>query len=1198
MGWQFWIDRGGTFTDIVARTPSGALRTAKLLSENSEQYSDAALEGMRQILELSETDTFPSDTIDAIKMGTTVATNALLERKGERTLLAITHGFADALLIGTQQRPTLFELDIRRQAMLYDGVLEIPERLFVDGKIEMPLDEPRVREGLEKAFADGFRSVAIALLHADRHPVHEMLVEKIARKIGFTQISTSHDVIPLMKLIGRGDTTIADAYLSPALRRYVRQITDNVGDTQVLFMQSNGGLTDAHRFRGKDAVLSGPAGGVVGMAGVAAAAGFDKVIGFDMGGTSTDVSHHAGAFERTFDTAVAGVRLRAPMMDIHTVAAGGGSQCLFDGLRLRVGPESAGSNPGPTAYRRGGPLTVTDCNVLLGRIQAKHFPAVFGDDASQPLDSESVRSAFEDLATQVSMSLGQTRTPEALADGFLTLAVESMARAIKTISVQRGHDISAYTLVCFGGAGGQHACRVADSLGMDKIFIPPFSGVLSAYGMGLADLRVLKEQTVALPLDARHFEQIRKTLSSLSNLARRGLAAQGVAEQDIQITEQLHIRYEGSDSSLPIRAGSLQSVLQGFEAEHTQLFGFLQPRKALVVETATSEANGGGAAPESFDKHVSEDSNNPDSLENVRLWSSGEWQAAPVFESDTLKPGQQVNGPALLIDPNATSVVEPGWRAEVSALGHLSLSRRSPRSATPALSTDADPVLVEVFNSLFMSIAEQMGAALQNTAHSVNIKERLDFSCAVFDESGALVANAPHMPVHLGSMGESVRAVIQAHGTTMTAGDAFITNAPYNGGTHLPDITVVAPVFDVATGSRIFFVAARGHHADIGGLTPGSMPPHSRSIDEEGVLFDAALLVRNGVLLEADIRATLASGRYPARTPDQNIADLHAQVAACAKGTAELHAIINQYGLDGVRAYTGHVQNNAEEAVRRAIDSLQEGRFMAPMDDGGEIHVAISIDRKARAAVVDFTGTSSQRPSNYNAPAAVCRAAVLYVFRTLVEDDIPLNEGCLKPLTLIIPDGSMLNPTHPAAVVAGNVETSQVICDALYGAVKRLAASQGTMNNLTFGNITYQYYETLCGGTGAGPDFDGADAIHSHMTNSRLTDPEVLEWRYPVLLESFSIRQGSGGSGMHSGGDGVVRRIRFLEPMSVAMLAGRRTTVPFGLDGGAAGSPGETNVMRVDGTEHPLGHADSTDVGPGDVISIATPGGGGFGHRN
>ncbi|MDG2244530.1 MAG: hydantoinase B/oxoprolinase family protein [Rhodospirillaceae bacterium] len=1196
MGWQFWIDRGGTFTDIVARDPNGGLQTAKLLSENPEHYSDSAVAGVRQILGLTEDEPIGSDIVDAIKMGTTVATNALLERKGAPTLLAITRGFGDALRIGTQQRPTLFDLNIRKPSMLYSDVLEVPERLFADGTVETPLDTAALRVGLQKGFAKGFRSVAIALLHAYRYPAHEKVVSQIAKEVGFTQVSASHDVIPLMKLVGRGDTAVADAYLSPELRRYVEQVASNVGNARVLFMQSNGGLTDAQKFRGKDAILSGPAGGAVGMVGVATTAGFDQIIGFDMGGTSTDVSHYAGSLERTFDTTVAGIRLRAPMMDIHTVAAGGGSRCLFDGLRLRVGPESAGSDPGPTAYRRGGPLTITDCNVLLGRIQPAHFPAVFGKNASQPLDSEAVRTAFEGLADQVTETLDVKHTPEALADGFLTLAVENMARAIKTISVQRGHDVSKYTLVCFGGAGGQHACRVADSLGMNQIFIPPFAGVLSAYGMGLANLRVLKEQTIALPLDESFFDQITEALASLTSLALSGLVAQGVPEEEVEISEHLHVRYDGSDSAIPIKASTFECALEKFETQHKKLFGFSQSGKGLVVETITSEASGGGAPLHKSDlTNAHSDESVP--LERVAIWSNSAWQTVPVYESESLTPGQSINGPALLIDKNATTVIEKGWRADIDQSWRLILTRYTPRSATSALDTTANPVLVEIFNSLFMSIAEQMGAALQNTAHSVNIKERLDFSCAVFDASGALVANAPHMPVHLGSMGESVRAVIEAHGSTMESCDAFITNAPYNGGTHLPDVTVVAPVHDASTGERVFFVAARGHHADIGGMTPGSMPPNSRSIDDEGVLFDAAPLVRNGVLLEEEIRSTLASGLHPARTPDQNIADLRAQVAACTKGATELRAIISHYGLEGVKAYTDHVQDNAEESVRRVIDSLQEGHFIAPMDDGGEIHVAISIDRPARAATVDFSGTSNQRPTNYNAPAAVCRAAVLYVFRTLVNDDIPLNEGCLKPLTLVIPEGSMLNPTSPAAVVAGNVETSQVICDALYGAINRLAASQGTMNNLTFGNTDYQYYETLCGGTGAGPGFDGADAVHSHMTNSRLTDPEVLEWRYPVLLESFGVRKDSGGVGERCGGDGAVRRIRFLEPMSVAMLAGRRTTAPFGLEGGHDGQPGLTQVERANGDIQTLAYADATDVEPGDVVTIATPGGGGFGHR-
>lgn len=1195
MAWQFWIDRGGTFTDIVARTPNGEILSAKLLSENPTHYADSAIEGMRRILGLSEGDPFPNEDVDAIKMGTTVATNALLERKGERTLLAITSGFADALHIGTQQRPKLFDLHIQRPSMLYSDVLEIEERLYANGETKTTLDEQAAHDGLSAAYKEGYTSVAIALLHADRHPVHEKRISEIAKEIGFTQVSASHDVIPLMKLVGRGDTTVADAYLSPTLRRYVEQISDNVGDAKILFMQSNGGLTDAHQFRGKDAILSGPAGGVVGMVGAAKSAGFDKIIGFDMGGTSTDVTHYSGSYERTLDATVADVRIRAPMMDINTVAAGGGSQCLFDGLRLRVGPESAGSNPGPASYRKGGPLTVTDCNVLLGRIQPQHFPCVFGTRADEPLDADIVHSMFKTLANTVARTIESKRTPEALADGFLTLAVENMANAIKKISVQRGHNVSEYTLVCFGGAGGQHACRVADSLGIEKIFAPPLSGVLSAYGMGLADLRILKEQTHSQALDEAQFDVVLKRLSALSEKARCELIAQGVAKPDIQTIEHLHVRYEGSDSTIPIEATDLNTVIKAFESEHLKLYGFLQYGKQLVVETLTSEAVGGDTSPQHTTPSTSDRLRTDKPLESVQMWADGAWRSVPIYESDSLPSGTCVPGPAILIDPNATTIVEAEWQANVPDGSGLVLSRTTAKEKQNIASTEADPILIEVFNSLFMSIAEQMGATLQNTAHSVNIKERLDFSCAVFNNNGELVANAPHMPVHLGSMGESVRAIIATHSETMKNGDAFITNAPYNGGTHLPDITVVMPVFDTDTRERVFFVAARGHHADIGGLTPGSMPPNSRTIDEEGILFDALPLVRDGKILESSIRESLASGQYPARSSDQNMADLRAQIAACTKGATELHAMIDHYGLTGVKAYTRHVQNNAEEAVRRAIDNLEEGRFSAPMDDGSEVCVCISIDRETRSATIDFTGTSEQRPSNYNAPSAVCRAAVLYVFRTLVDDEIPLNEGCLKPLTLIIPEGSMLNPVHPAAVVAGNVETSQIICDALYGALGRLAASQGTMNNLTFGNATYQYYETLCGGTGAGATFDGTDAIHSHMTNSRLTDPEVLEWRYPVLLESFEIRKGSGGHGNQTGGDGVIRKIRFLEPMSAAILSGRRTTEPFGLSGGGAGQPGKTEVIRTDGSRAALKYADYADLGPGDVISVSTPGGGGFG---
>ena len=1195
MAWQFWIDRGGTFTDIVALTPDGRLVTDKLLSENPAQYDDAGVAGMRRLLALKPDAPFPSDQVDAIKMGTTVATNALLERNGEPTLLAITQGFADALFIGTQNRPKLFDLKIGRPDPLYADTLEIQERLYADGTVETPLDEKSARDGLRTAYENGYRAVAVVFLHADRFPEHEIRIGEIAKEIGFTQISTSHDVIPLMKLIGRGDTTVADAYLSPLLRRYVDQINGCVGDSRIFFMQSNGGLTDAHKFRGKDAVLSGPAGGVVGLASVAKAAGVEKVIGFDMGGTSTDVSHFTGSYERSFDTSIAGVRLRAPMMQIHTVAAGGGSVCIFDGLRFRVGPESAGARPGPAAYGQGGPLTVTDCNVLLGRIQPDHFPCVFGVNADEPLDRTAVTQAFAALSRRVKKSLGQTKSYEELADGFLSLAIENMANAIKTISVQRGYDVSDYTLVCFGGAGGQHACRVADTLGISQILIHPLSGVLSAYGIGMADLRELREKTIAAPFNDIGCKAAADTLDALSAEAQESVAGQGVDNREIIVTRTIYLRYDGSDTSIPVPAGSIHDMRAAFEKDHKRMFGFLQEDKDLVLDSVEVEAIGGGTLPlESKNEHPL-DQPLADPLERVSMVSSGQQFETPVFDRAMLKSGDCISGPALIVESNATTVIEVDWQAVMSPLNHLILSRHSNKPKTMNLSVEADPIKIEIFNSLFMAIAEQMGATLQNTAHSVNIKERLDFSCAVFDSDGALIANAPHMPVHLGSMGESVRAVITKHRNTMGAGDAFITNAPYNGGTHLPDITVVAPVFDTQSGERMFFVAARGHHADIGGISPGSMPPDSKTIDEEGILFDAMVLIKNGRFLENEVRSTLTSGKYPARNVKQNLADLRAQIAACAKGTVELHAMINQFGRPGVKAYTKHVQDNAEEAVRRVIENLKNGEFIAPMDHGGHVQVAISIDKKNRTATIDFTGTSEQRSNNFNAPAAVCRAAVLYVFRTLVADDIPMNEGCLKPLNLIIPEGSMLSPLPPAAVVAGNVETSQVICDALYGALGRLAASQGTMNNLTFGNDEHQYYETLCGGSGAGPDFDGTDAVQTHMTNSRLTDPEVLEWRYPVLIESFEVRKESGGVGQHRGGNGVVRRIRFLEPMSVAILSGRRTTEPFGINGGQSGQPGETWIERTDKSVTHLGFAESARVSPGDTIVITTPGGGGFG---
>lgn len=1185
MGWQFWIDRGGTFTDIVAKSPAGERSTAKWLSVDPAHYADAAVHGMRAILRLSPEAPFPAHDVDAIKVGTTVATNALLERKGEPTALAITAGLGDALRIGTQHRPRLFDLNIALPEMLYDRVVEIRERMSAHGEVLTPLDEKNAANLFASLYTDGYKALAIVLMHADRFPDHERRLEHLAREIGFPQISVSHRVNPVMKLIGRGDTTVADAYLSPVLRRYVDTLTAQTNNAKLYFMQSSGGLASAARFQGKDAVLSGPAGGAVGARETAHAAGFDNIVGFDMGGTSTDVSHIAGEIERAYDTTVAGIRLRVPMMKIHTVAAGGGSICSFDGLRLKVGPESAGSHPGPACYRKGGPLTVTDCNVLLGKIQPDFFPHVFGPNADQPLDAAIVRTTFDALAAHISEVTGTPRTPESLAQDFIAIAVDNMARAIKRVSVEQGHDISDHALACFGGAGGQHACLVAETLDIGTVIVHPLAGVLSALGIGLARQSATRQQTVELPLTDEHLGHIARVLDDLAAEARADLS-RDVGAAAINIGTRVHLRAEGSDTALAVGWGPLPDMREAFDAAYRKKFGFAPDRPAIICERAEVEAM--DAATQTLSKAAFA----PRATQPPR--PAAQAQGRPIYRRDEVPIGHVIAGPALIAEANATTVVEPGWQATVIEDGHLVLTRRAHATAHKKVTTARDPALIEIFNNLFMSIAEHMGAVLQSTARSVNIKERLDFSCAVFDGQGHLIANAPHMPVHLGSMGDSVRAVREKHGATLQAGDSFVLNAPYNGGTHLPDITVVTPVVMQGHANPVFYVACRGHHSDVGGITPGSMPPASTTIDEEGVLLDNIALVRDGVFLEADLRAVFGSGAYPARNIDQNIADLKAQAAATVIGVEQLRATCAKYGLDVVQAYMGHVQDYAETAVRRAIGKLKSGARACPMDDGGVVKVSVTIDHAQQHATVDFTGTSPQRPTNFNAPRSICRAAVLYVFRTLIDEDIPLNDGCMRPITLVIPPGSMLDPQPPAAVVAGNVETSQIICDVLYGALGVLAASQGTMNNFTFGNETHQYYETIAGGAGAGPGFNGASAVQTHMTNSRLTDPEILEWRYPVVLERFAIRRNAGGAGQFTGGDGVERTIRFKAPMTAAILSGRRITRPFGLAGGADGAAGTTTVHRADGTTQTLGPTASAHLAAGDAITIATPGGGGF----
>ncbi|MGW2560812.1 hydantoinase B/oxoprolinase family protein [Streptomyces sp. NPDC001514] len=1196
--WEFWIDRGGTFTDIVGRRPDGHLVTRKLLSHNPGHYRDAAVAGIRLLLGLGPDDTVPADRIAVVKMGTTVATNALLERRGEPTVLVITQGFRDALRIAYQNRPRLFDRHIVLPEAVYDRVIEVPERVDAHGDIVQPLELDTVAQQLEAARHDGFSSVAVVLMHGYRHPAHETAVADAARELGFTQVSCSHEVSPLIKLVPRGDTTVVDAYLSPILRRYVDEVAEELRSIRLMFMQSNGGLREAAHFRGKDAVLSGPAGGVVGMARTSEQAGHGRVIGFDMGGTSTDVSHYAGEFERELGTQVAGVRMRAPMMNIHTVAAGGGSILHFDGQRYRVGPDSAGAVPGPACYRRGGPLTITDANVMLGRVQPDHFPAVFGPEGDQPLDAEVVRECFTELADEIRKATGTERSPEEVAAGFLEIAVLNMANAVKKISVQRGHDVTRYALTSFGGAGGQHACAVADALGVDTVIVPPLAGVLSAYGIGLADATAMREQSVEAELSDSTLRRVQDLCGELAERTRAELRADAVPDDAITTRARVLIRYAGTDAGLPVALDTLDGMREAFESTHRARYAFTMD-KPLVVEAVSVEAVGAAGPHGSVVVEEAARGVGPQLRATVRMFVDGDRTDTPLYRREDLSPGDTVDGPAIIAEADATTVVDPGWRATVGEGGHLLLARATPRPGRAAVGTDVDPVLLEVFNNLFMAIAEQMGVRLENTAHSVNIKERLDFSCALFDADGNLIANAPHIPVHLGSMGESIKEVLRRNAGDLRPGDVYAINDPYHGGTHLPDVTVVTPVFDDdddgGGGELRFLVASRGHHAEIGGITPGSMPAFSRTIHEEGVLFDNWLLVRGGRLRETETRELLTGAPHPSRDPDTNLADLRAQIAANEKGISELGRMVDEFGLDVVQAYMRHVRNNAEESVRRILAELSDGSYRYETDGGATIEVALSVNREARSAVLDFTGTSPQQPGNFNAPKSVVMAAVLYVFRTLVADDIPLNSGCLEPLDVRVPEGSMLAPTYPAATVAGNVETSQAVTGALYAALGVQAEGSGTMNNVTFGNDRVQYYETVASGSGAGDGFDGADAVQTHMTNSRLTDPEVLEWRYPVRVDAFSVRDGSGGAGQWRGGHGVVRRIRFLEPMTVALLTGHRRVRPYGMAGGDPGALGANAVERADGTVEDLRGVDAVEVGPGDVLVVRTPGGGGYG---
>ena len=1239
-GWEFWIDRGGTFTDVIARRPDGTLAVCKLLSQDPGRYGDPAVAGIRRLLGVAEGAPIPAGRIAVVRLGTTVATNALLERKGEPTVLVITRGFGDAVRIAYQDRPQIFDRQIVRPEMVYSRVIEATERVGARGEVIIALDEDAVARDLKAAYDEGLRSAAVVCMHGYRYPAHEARIGEIARRAGFAQVSLSHATSPLMKLVSRGDTTLVDAYLSPILARYVDQVASELGGVRLQFMQSSGGLTDARLFRGKDSILSGPAGGIVGMARTAQAAGFDQVIGFDMGGTSTDVSHYAGEFERQYETQVAGVRMRAPMLSIHTVAAGGGSVLHFDGSRYRVGPDSAGADPGPAAYRRGGPLTVTDANIMLGRIQPAYFPSVFGEDGDQPLDADIVRQRFAGLARRIGEAAasrvlspesgepaarsGTSPSPEQVAAGFLEIAVANMANAIKKVSVQRGYDVTQYVLATFGGAGGQHACAVADALGITRVLIHPLAGVLSAYGMGLAEVTAMREAAVEAPLGTRLLPELGRVADRLEADALAELARQGIGPGRARAARRVHLRYDGTDTALPVPLGRVAEMVASFERAYRQHFSFLMRGKTILVEAVSVELVAASAAPDgqppdgphADGPHADGPyADGPPPGESppgrppgpgqaggaggagatVAMQVAGARADVPLVRRADLRPGQRVDGPALIVEDFATTVIEPGWRAELTGSGDLLLTRVAARPEQRLAGTTVDPVMLEIFNNLFMSAAEQMGVRLRATAHSVNIKERLDFSCAIFDADGGLIANAPHIPVHLGSMGESIRIVVRRNAGRMRPGDVYVLNDPYHGGTHLPDITVVTPVFDGAGSEILFYVASRGHHAEVGGITPGSMPAFSTRVEEEGVLIDNWLLVRGGLLREAQTLELLRSAPWPSRNPEVNLADLRAQIAANEKGVQELGRMIEHFGLDVVRAYMGYVQDNAEEAVRRVIASLSDGGYAYPLDNGAVIRVAVRVDRVARTAEVDFTGTSPQLPGNFNAPSSVAMAAVLYVFRTLVADDIPLNSGCLKPVRVVIPPGCMLAPEYPAAVAAGNVETSQAITGALYAALGVMAEGSGTMNNVTFGNERYQYYETVASGSGAGQGFAGTDVVQTHMTNSRLTDPEVLEWRYPVRLERYAIRRGSGGAGRWPGGDGGRRELRFLEPMTITTLSSHRRVPPYGMAGGKPGALGRHWVEHPDGSVTPMRGSDSVAVTAGDLFVIETPGGGGYG---
>ncbi|MBX9952720.1 MAG: hydantoinase B/oxoprolinase family protein [Candidatus Obscuribacterales bacterium] len=1222
--WEFWIDRGGTFTDVIGRSKEQPelLLVTKLLSESPGQYSDATLEGMRRTIARAERSNpagseasesaeaiLLSDKIAVARMGTTIGTNALLQRRGDRCALITNRGFKDALRIGYQNRPDIFALSIKLPDMLFERAIELDGRFDACGNEIEPLDLADAEKQLKELLHCGIKSIAIIFMHAYRYDQHEKTIKDLALSIGFEQVSASSEVSPLIRFVSRGDTTVVDAYLTPLLNRYLRTVTGMLPRSRLYFMQSNGGLTPAMNFRGRDCLLSGPAGGVVAAARSAALAGYSHVIGFDMGGTSTDVCHFDGHFERTSETDIQGVKIRTPMMAVHTVAAGGGSILGFDGERCRVGPQSAGANPGPACYRRGGPLTVTDANLLLGRIQPKFFPSIFGDDHAQPLDMQAVKNKFAALTEQIASAGAGSQSPaqespstaEQVAEGYLKIAVEIMASAVRKISTQKGHDLDGSALCAFGGAGGQHACQIADELNIKTVLLHPLAGVLSAFGIGIADTVEIAQAAVEEEFNANNLLSLEKTKTELEAKATATLESHGLKSENLETSFGIHLRYRGSDAAIFVPLKSEAETRKTFETLHQKRYGFIT-EKPIVIESISAEVISRGHDADCGSSHIARVGQTK-AVDTVPLFCAGQWQEAEVYVRSELTQAAKIEGPAIIAEETATTVVDPGWSARADKRGFLILEKVQ-RSENASAQLDnsaikADPIKLELFSNRLMSIAEEMGIVLQNTSHSVNIKERLDFSCAIFDRHGKLIANAPHIPVHLGSMSESVQSLMQEKGSALAPGDTFIINNPYLGGTHLPDITAISPVFakrgDGMPSAPDFFVASRGHHADIGGITPGSMPPASKHIEEEGVIFSHFHLAKEGQLNEDALRKELLSAKYPARNPDQNVADLTAQIAANRCGADALVRLCERYGLSVVESYMQFVRNNAASSVRKALGKISEGEFSAELDDGSRINVKVKIDRKNERVSVDFSGTSGQHQGNMNAPRAISKAALLYVFRTIVNDNIPLNDGCLEPVEFAIPEHCILNPQFPAAVVAGNVETSQILVDALYGAMNLMAAAQGTMNNLTFGDDELQYYETICGGAGAGADYEGSSAVHTHMTNSRLTDPEVLELRYPVLLEHFGVRQGSGGAGKNRGGDGSIRRLRFLKPMTVSILSQRRIAEPFGMHGGKPGKRGINKWIKKGGKEELLPGTVTVKVEAADSIQIETPGGGGWG---